>query len=113
MDASATDIILALLGFLQAIYMFILAYLFKIQGTIFKKMDDNKRECGEKIDKNAEHDRRDKESLEKKMTDLLNEHYVTTGQLNTLEKELKGEIKLVVKAIENLTEVIREKLNKG
>lgn len=110
MDETYITIILSLLGFLQTIFMFILAYLFKIQGTIFKKMDDNKKECGDKIDKNAEHDKEDKKELEQKMIELLDKHYVTIGQFTTLEERLIGKINGLITAMGNLTDTLKEKL---
>lgn len=110
MDNEYTWIILFLLGFLQTIFLFILGYLFKVNGTLFNKLDTAKEGFRVLIDRNTEQDKRDKTELENKMTKLLDEHYVTTGQLNTLEQKLIGEINGLSLAISTLTKVIQEKL---
>jgi len=110
MDSMAITIILSLLGFIETVFMFILAYIFKVQSTLFNKMDSNKKDCRDLIDKNAEQDKTNKEDLEQKMRDLLDKHYVTTGQLSTLEEKLMGKIDGLTSAIKGLTKIIEDKL---
>lgn len=110
MDNTYITIIVSLLGFLQTVFIFILGYIFKVQGTLFNKLDQAKKEYRDLLDKNSQQDKQDKADLEKKMTDLLDNHYVTTGQLSTLEQKLMGEINGLTSAINTLTKVIQEKL---
>ena len=110
MDSTAVTIILSLVGFLQTVFMFILAYIFKVQGTLFAKLDSNKKECHELIDKKIEQEKKDKVALEDKWTLLLDKHYVTTGQLTTLEEKLIGKINGLTTAINGLTSIIKAKL---
>jgi len=109
-DETAVTVILSLVGFLQTVFMFIIGYIFKVQNTLFTKLDRNKKECRDLIDRILIQDKADKVALEKKLIDLLDKHYVTTGDLNTLEQELKGDIKGLTIAINNLTSTIESKL---
>lgn len=103
---SAATIILGLVGFLQVIFMFTVGRLFSTQDKIFKLIETNRKSCVEKIEK-IEKDYRDEiKTLKRDNTTLLDNHYVTNGQLNTLEKELKGEIKNLTTSIEHLTAAI-------
>jgi len=110
MDDTAVTIILSLLGFIETVFIFILAHIFRIQNTLFSKMDTNKQDCRDLIDKNSEQDKANKEDLEQKMRDLLDKHYVTTGQLSTLEERLMGKIDGLTSAINSLTKIIENKL---
>lgn len=110
MDDTHVLIIISLLGFIQTISIAVISYLFKVLGTIFTKLDNSKKECRDLIDRNTQQDKTDKQDLEKKLVDLLDSHYVTTGQLSTLEQKLMGEIKGLSSAINGLTEMIRSKL---
>lgn len=103
-------IIMSLLGFLQTIFIFILAYLFKMNGTMFAKLDTNKADCIDKIAENARQDKIDKANLEDKMVTLLDKHYVTSGQLTTLEQTLLGKVNEMVYSMDTLTSLIKTKL---
>lgn len=99
MSNTSLVIITGLLGFIQVIFMFILAYIFKTHGTLYSKLDENRGlidKC--KID------------VEEKFVSLLDTHYVTNGQLTTMEQKLMGEIGKLTNSIEHLTEAINKKL---
>ena len=99
MDSTALIIIMSLMGFLQTIFMFLLAYIFKMIGTIFNKLDAHKKD-----------NKADKDALEDKFIKLLDSHYVTTGQHTTLEQKLIGKMNGLTISINNLNNTIREKL---
>lgn len=109
-DSGYLTVIISLIGFLQTIFMFILAYLFKVNGTLFSKLDDTKSKFRNLLDENTRQDNQDRVDLEKKITNLLDNHYVTTGMLTTLEEKLLGEINGLSGAIRNLTDMIKNKL---
>ena len=82
------------------------------QDKLFTVIESNRKSCQERIEKNDEEAKLDRERMKKEHTNLLDTHYVTTGQLNTLEERLIGQIKILASAIEHLTSSI-DKLSKG
>ena len=93
------SIILILVGGLQALFMVILAHVFKTMSELRVLITENTRE-----------DKENKEKLESKITTLLDTHYVTTGMLTTLEEKLFGEIKGLSSAINALTDILKNKI---
>ena len=103
----AQTIILILVGILQIVVMFILKRLFDTQDKLFSAIYENDKNCRDKIEKESEEGRRERELMKTEYTALLDKHYVTVGQLNTLEEKLIGQIKNLSISIEHLTEAIK------
>lgn len=99
MDDTYVTIILALVSFLEVIFMFLVAYIFKMIGTIFNKLDSYKKECNDNLEK-----------YENRTTELLRNNYAKSGDLTTLEASLIGKIDVLTTAINGLTDTIKSKL---
>ncbi len=95
----ASSIILGLLGFLQVIFMFTLARIFFSMDKLFSLIDSTRAET-----------KKDLEKVKTEHTALLETHYVTTGQLNTLEEKLIGQIKSLSTSLNHLTNAINRKI---
>ena len=90
MDSS--DVILSLVGFIQVIFMFVL-------NRIFSAIDKQRTETKE-----------DLRAYKKEQTTLLENHYVTTGQLNTLEEKVLGEIKNLSTQVSYLVDIKKREI---
>jgi hypothetical protein len=104
MDDFSLKIILGLVGFLQVLFIFLLGRIFFIQDKLFSVSGINKKDCEKKILKNYDEARGDREKMKIEYTLLLEKHYVTTGQLNTLEEKLIGQMEKLSMTIEHLTD---------
>lgn len=104
MEPSA--VILGLIGILQIIFMFVLKRLFDTQDKLYNILNENQKTCRDKIEKEADEGRKDRETIKYDYTNLLDKHYVTTGQLRALEEKLIGQIKALSTSIEHLTSAI-------
>ena len=100
-------VILGLMGFLQVIFMFMVSRAFNTLDKLHTKIETNETQLRNKIDKNADEAKEDREKLKAEHTHLLENHYVTTGQLNTLEEKLIGQIRNLATSIEHLTDAIK------
>ncbi len=86
MDNISLTLLISLIGFIQTIFMFVLARIFNTHDKLFKAINDT----------------------EDKIVQLLDKHYVTNGELTTLEQTLVGEIKALHVSINNLADSIRK-----
>lgn len=110
MDSQTLNIVLFAIATYNGVLTAVIAYIIKAQNRAFEKLEENKDKCKALIDDNAKQDRKDRDELEKKITNLLDDHYVTSGQLTTLEERLMGEIKGLTMSIQSLTQAINNKL---
>ncbi len=108
-----SHIILILVGLIQVLSMFILKRLFDTQDRIYKLIESNQKICIDRIYKNEEAAKNDRNLMKLEYTNLLDKHYVTNGQLNTLEAKLTGEIKQLSQSIQHLTEAIKSNFRQG
>jgi len=103
----AGQLILGLVGFLQIIFIVLVTRIFVNIDSLYKLIALTQKECRDKIDKNEDEAKREREAMKIEYTNILDKHYVTTGQLNTLEEKLIGKIQALSIAIEHLTEAIK------
>lgn len=102
-------VIISILGLLQLGFFFVIKRVFYMQDKLFSVIENNKKECSEKIQKNYDEAKEDREKMKLEHTTLLDKHYVTNGQLSTLEEKLVGQIKNLAISIGHLTTAIKEK----
>lgn len=106
----AQTIIVTLVGLIQVGFLFVFTRIFSTQDKLFSVVETNRKSCVEKIEKNADETKSDIKSLKKEHEELLDNHYVTTGQLTTLEEKLVGQMQKLGLSIEHLTLAIKEKM---
>ncbi len=104
---NTSTLILALVSFLQLIFIFILKRVFETQDNTFKLIANNHTLCRDRLEKDRDDAKIDRDNMKKEYTALLDKHYVTNGQLSTLEEKLTGQIKQLAMAIDHLTDAIK------
>jgi len=108
-EISASTAVLVLVSFLQVIFMFAIKRIYDTQDKLYSLIAKNKDKFDKKLE-DSEHDaKEDRRIIKVEQTALLEKHYVTTGQLNTLEEKLVGQIRSLSISIEHLTDAIRTK----
>lgn len=97
------DLVIFSVGLIQLIF----ALVMKNANDRFKRIENALDKQDARITDNSKKDEEDNNQLRAEMVGILDKHYVTTGQLSTLEEKLMGEIKSLTTAIEGLTDAIR------
>lgn len=90
-----TTLLIGLMGFVQIIFMFVLGRIFNNQDKLFSVIESLRLEHKDDLN-----------TMKSESKELLENHYVTTGQLNTLEEKLVGQISRLSLSIEHLTKAI-------
>lgn len=106
---SASDVIIALVGFIQLVFGFIGSLLVSRLRSLESKIESNKsimhsieKNLSKKIDD-------DIKELRAEFNETLDKHYATNGDLNTLEQRFIGEIKGISDKMDLVLNLLKDK----
>lgn len=108
MVAIAFGVILALVGIIELIFMFVLTRIFKNQDSIFELIGKIKEDVNKGIASVRAESVVAIANVTKSNTDLLTKHYTTIGKIEKLESDLMAEVRLLRQSFDKFPEQLAE-----